>query len=590
MDTAHDIAQTILAGFDKHYRLFREISAGARDIFERADWAAGHAAQKSRIQMYDQRVSEGVTAVLTRFPEAEHDDTLWPRIKLAYIGLLYNHLQPELAETFYNSVACQVLHRKYYHNDYIFWRPAASTEFLEGDEPIYRCYYPSARGLRRALLEMIADFGLKNRFEHLRRDVLRLARALRAHFPDTWQPTASFQVQALGSLCYRNKAAYIVGRVIDGGREYPFVAPILQNSRGELYIDTLLLSPEHIAILFSFTRAYFMVNMEVPSAYVTFLRSLMPNKPKWEIYTLLGLQKQGKTMFYRDLFHHLQHSSDKFVVAPGVKGLVMLVFTLPSFPYVFKVIRDFFAPPKDVSRETVKEKYLLVKYHDRVGRMADTLEYSYVALPLDRFSPELLEELKIHAASGIEFEDGRLVIKHMYIERRMTPLNIYLDKADEARKRHAVREYGEAIRDLAGANIFPGDMLLKNFGVTRHGRVVFYDYDEIGYLTEYHFRRIPQARTLDDEMASEPWYAVGPKDVFPEELPTFLFSNRSTRELFLRYHGDLARAEFWIEKQRQIRAGIQQDVFPYPESLRFCKQAPHADEQRQTRLSLAKAG
>lgn len=587
MNIARDIAQTILEGFDKHYRLFREISAGAREIFERADWAAGREAQKSRIQMYDQRVAEAVQAVLGQFPAAEHDDSLWPRIKLEYIELLYNHRQPELAETFYGSVACRVLSREYYNNDYIFWRPATSTEFLEGEEPIYHCYYPSARGLRRVLLETITRFRLRNRFENLRRDIRCLQRALDAHFSRPWQPAANFQLQVLGSLFYRNKAAHIVGRIIDGSKEHPFVVPILQNGRGKIYVDTLLLTPEHIAVFFSFTRAYFMADMEVPSAYVTFLRTLVPNKPKWELYTLLGLQKQGKTMFYRDLFHHLRHSSDKFVVAPGIKGMVMLVFTLPSFPYVFKIIRDFFAPPKDVDRETVKQKYLLVKYHDRVGRMADTLEYSDVALPLDRFSPELLEELKTYAASSIEFESERLVIKHMYIERRMIPLNIYLDGADETRKLHAVREYGEAIRDLAGANIFPGDLLLKNFGVTRHGRVVFYDYDEIDYLTEYNFRPIPEARTLEDEMASEPWYTVGSNDVFPEEFTTFLFTDPRARELFLQYHGDLVHHEFWIEEQKQIRAGIQQDVFPYPESIRFCKSFAAKSEQPPARPPLA---
>ncbi|MBI2312299.1 MAG: bifunctional isocitrate dehydrogenase kinase/phosphatase [Betaproteobacteria bacterium] len=587
MSIAADIARTILAGFDKHYRLFREISTQARDQFERADWAAGRETQKTRIQMYDQRVTEGVDAVLLKFPSARHDEGLWPRIKLEYIGLLYNHLQPELAETFYNSVACRVLHRDYYHNDYIFWRPATSTEFLEGSEPTYRSHYPNGGGLRRMLLEMVTGFGLKNPFENLRRDVRCLMQALDAHFPQPWKPQVDFQVQVLGSLFYRNKAAHIVGRAINGNRDYPFVIPILQNERGELYLDTLLLKPEHLAVFFSFARAYFMVDMEVPSAYVTFLRKLVPNKPLWEFYTLLGLQKQGKTMFYRDLFHHLRHSTDNFIVAPGIKGMVMLVFTLPSFPYVFKVIRDYFAPPKDVNRETVLAKYLLVKYHDRVGRMADTLEYSYVALPVDRFDPQLLEELKTYAASSIEFEGERVVIKHMYIERRMIPLNLYLDQADEGKMEQAVKEYGNAIKDLAGANIFPGDMLLKNFGWTRHGRVVFYDYDEISYMTECNFRRMPKARSMEDELASEPWYAVGPDDVFPEEFPTFLFTDPRARDLFRQYHGDLADAEYWIGVQNQIKAGVQQDVFPYPEELRFCNRFAGKGAERPKRPSLA---
>jgi isocitrate dehydrogenase kinase/phosphatase len=349
--------------------------------------------------------------------------------------------------------------------------------------------------------------------------------------------------------------------------------PILQNERGELYLDALLLDADQLIILFSFARAYFFVDMEVPAAYVSFLRQLMPRKPRAEMYMCVGLAKQGKTMFYRDLFYHLKHSSDNFVVAPGIKGMVMLVFTLPSFPYVFKVIRDRFAPPKEMDRQTVKDKYQLVKYHDRVGRLADTLEYSLVALPLERFDAALVEELKSEAASNIEFEEDKVVIKHVYIERRMQPLNLYLAEAssdrDAARMRQVLHEYGYAIKELAGAGIFPGDMLLKNFGVTRHNRVVFYDYDEIAYMIDCNFRRIPPPRSIEDEMSAEPYYSVGAHDVFPEQFARFLVSDPQAREVFLERHADLMDPEFWAGKQARIRAGIQEDVYPYPAEIRF---------------------
>jgi isocitrate dehydrogenase kinase/phosphatase len=278
-------------------------------------------------------------------------------------------------------------------------------------------------------------------------------------------------------------------------------------------------------------------------------------------------------MFYRDLFYHLKHSSDNFVVAPGIKGMVMLVFTLPSFPYVFKVIRDHFAPPKEMDRQTVKDKYLVVKYHDRVGRLADTLEYSLVALPLERFDAALLEELKIEAASNIEIEGDKIVIRHVYIERRMQPLNLYLAEAsvdgDAARIRQALHDYGYAIKELAGAGIFPGDMLLKNFGVTRHNRVVFYDYDEIAYMIDCNFRRIPPPRSIEDEMSAEPYYSVGPHDIFPEQFARFLVADPAAREIFLERHADLMDPEFWAGKQARIRAGVQEDVYPYQEEIRF---------------------
>jgi isocitrate dehydrogenase kinase/phosphatase len=574
-ERAAEVARAILAGFDRHYRLFRDAAARAKILFERAEWDALRTLARERIQMYDQRVQEAVEEARVRFPEAETDESLWRSTKLAYIPLLHEHRQPECAETFYNSVACAVLHRRYYRNEFIFWRPAVATEHLEGEEPAYRSYYPLRTGLRNTLAAIVRGFGLANPWEDLNRDLRNVVRALRARFPRPSRARPSLQIQVLGSLFFRNKAAYAVGKIVNGSEEVPFAVPILQNERGELYLDTLLLDADRLIILFSFARAYFFVDMEVPAAVVSFLRQLMPRKPRAEIYMAVGLAKQGKTMFYRDLFYHLKHSSDNFAVAPGIKGMVMLVFTLPSFPYVFKVIRDRFAPPKDMDRQTVKDKYQLVKYHDRVGRLADTLEYSLVALPRERFDAALLEELTSEAASSIEFEEDKIVIKHVYIERRMQPLNLYLAEAgadgDAVRVRQALHEYGYAIKELAGAGIFPGDMLLKNFGVTRHNRVVFYDYDEIAYMIDCNFRRIPPPRSIEDEMSAEPYYSVGPQDVFPEQFARFLVSDPQAREVFLERHADLMQPEFWAGKQARIRAGVQEDVYPYPEAIRFVR-------------------
>ena len=577
MNPVSGIAEAILEGFDRHYRLFREISAAARGRFENANWAGGAEANRERIQMYDLRVRETVSALNATFPEAEHDDRLWPDIKLAYIGLLYEHLRPELAETFFNSVACRVLHRWYYHNRYIFWRPATSTVLIEGDEPTYRCYYPGTNGLRRALLNCITDFRLSNKFANLKHDTRCLEASVKGYYPNRSAQQPNYQIQVLGSLFFRNKAAYIVGRVLNANDLLPFAIPILQNSHGELYLDTVIIEQNLLSTLFSFNRAYFMVDMDVPSAYVSFLQSVLPEKPEFEIYSMLGLQKQGKTMFYRELHHHLRYSSDNFAIAPGIRGMVMLVFTLPSFPYVFKIIRDHFEPPKEADRQTVKDKYLLVKYHDRAGRLADTLEYSQVAFPLNRISDELLEELKNQANSSIEITADELLVKHLYIERRMIPLNEYMSTVEGEEKNRAIDEYGKAIRELAGANIFPGDMMLKNFGVTRGRRVVFYDYDEICYMTDCNFRRIPPPSSWDDEMMDQPTYSVEPNDVFPEQFANFFFSDDNTRNEFYRNHRELVEPSFWRDKKQRILTGYHEDILPYPDSKRFSVVYPTPD-------------
>jgi len=569
-DIAPNVARVMLEGFNTHYRIFREACQDAKRHFETGNWPAVQHAARERIDFYDKRVMESLERIQREFGADTLDDAAWQHIKLHYIGLLTYHKQPECAETFFNSVCCRILHRTYFHNDFIFVRPAVSTEHIEADPPSYRSYYPGKYGLRPTLARMLRDIGLQRPFADIRRDLGYLLRVWRKILPRPFRLEANQQIQILSSLFYRNKGAYIVGRMINGNFDYPFVIPVLHDREGELFLDAVLLERRQLDIFFSTNRAYFLVDMEVPSAYVQFLRSLLPYKPQWEIYTLLGLQKHGKNLFYRDFLHHLRHSSDDFIVAPGIRGLVMTVFTLPSYPYVFKVIKDVIAPPKEVTRKVVKEKYWLVKHHDRVGRMADTLEYSDVAFPKKRFTAELLQELRTLAPSAIEEEGDAIVIKHMYIERRMVPLNIFLDKADAAQREHAMEEYGQAIKQLAAANIFAGDLLFKNFGVTRYGRVVFYDYDEIDYLTNCNFRKMPQAQTEEQEMAAEPWYSVRPNDVFPEEFSTFLLTDGRVRDCFMRHHADLLEAAAWQRMQQRIKAGEMQDVFPYAESLRFC--------------------
>ncbi|MDO9601298.1 MAG: bifunctional isocitrate dehydrogenase kinase/phosphatase, partial [Rhodocyclaceae bacterium] len=380
--------------------------------------------------------------------------------------------------------------------------------------------------------------------------------------------------QVLYAAFYRNKGANIIGKALNGPVEYPFAVPVLHDAAGRLTLDCILLDAGLIGVLFSLSRAYFMVDMAVPANTIQFLRSIMPHKPRAELYSMLGLGKQGKTAFYRGLISHLHHSADQFIVAPGIRGLVMLVFTLPSYPYVFKVIKDVFGPSKEVDHATVKRKYQLVKQVDRVGRMADTLEFSHVALPKNRFAPDLLAELMQQAPSLLEEDGDDLIIKHLYIERRMEPLNLYLERTEKAGRadllEQAVIEYGNAIRELAIANIFPGDMLWKNFGVTRYGRIVFYDYDEIEYMTDCNFRRIPSAPNEEAEMSGEPWYSVGRNDIFPEEFAFFLLTSPAIRAAFMRHHADLLDAGFWQRAQEQIRNGVICDFFPYPEELRFC--------------------
>lgn len=567
------IAHATLEGFNRHYALFRDCARVAKSHFEAGNWLAIAHTSQDRIDFYDRRVLEAVGRLEREFGCDRIDEAQWEAVKRHYIGLLIDHKQPECAETFFNSVSCKILHRTYFHNRCLFVRPAMSTEHIDADPPSYRSYYPRQHGLRQALIDVVLDFRLQPRFADFRRDLRLLLRAFRSRFPRPFVLEANHQLQVLSSLFFRNRSAYIVGRIVNGYQVYPFVVPIKHDAGGRLYVDALLMDPEQIALLFSANRAYFLVDMEVPSAYVSFLHGMVPARTEAELYTMVGLQKQGKTLFFRDFLHHLKHSTDQFTVAPGIKGLVMTVFTLPSYPYVFKVIRDKIALSKETTRERVKEKYLLVKHHDRVGRMADTLEYSDVAFPRARFTAELITELMTVAPSAIEQDGNMIIVKHLYIERRMTPLNLFLESATPTQRQRAIRDYGDALKQLAAVNIFAGDLLFKNFGVTRFGRIVFYDYDEIEYIKDCNFRRIPPVPAGYDEMDNDVWYPVAANDVFPEEFATFLLTDPAVRADFLACHADLLEAEWWQAAQRRLTGGALPEVLSYPDRLRFAASA-----------------
>ena len=569
-DAAQSIAEAVLRGFDRHYALFLEITRGARARFDRCDWSAGEQAQRQRILLYSDRLKETCDALRAHYHLERFDPELWRRIKIEYIRLLYPHQQPELAETFYNSVFTSLFHRRYYNNEHIFVRPGLSTEYLEDErDGTYHCFYPTREGLTRSLRRILqrADHGLP--YEDLNRDLRRLVQCIKTTVLPQIEFQQHFQLRVLNALFYRNKAAYLIGMGLNGDQVIPFAIPLLNNGRGQVFVDALVIATDDITSLFSFARSYFMVDTRTPSAVVDFLQRMLPHKTKADLYTAIGLQKQGKTEFYRDFLHHLRHSTDRLEVAPGIRGLVMTVFTLPSYPYVFKVINDRFPPPKKTTRAQVERKYQIVKMQDRVGRMADTLEYSHAAFPLERISPQLLQEFEQKIPSSIEIDGDLLIIRHLYIERRLTPLNLFLSRADAASAEAALLDYAQAIKDMAAANIFAGDLLLKNFGVTRHGRVIFYDYDEIEFMTEMNFRAIPEPRTPEQELAAEPWYSVGERDVFPEEFIRFITGNPALRQAVRQQHPELFDPAYWQALQQDLRQQRYRDVYPYPQRIRF---------------------
>ncbi len=556
---ASAVAQLIKDGFDGYRDRFRAVTHMARHRFEQEDWVGIQEASVARIKLYASSASDLVDTIHQLGPAGVLGLAEWANVKRHYETLISGGNDYELAETVYNTVFRKVFGRDHLNDGYAF-----VTESLpqppDDDIDLVNEFSPT-QDLRGALREVLASYEFDVPWADLDADVDLMVTTMKASIPLLRYPQL-LGFEMLRAVFYRNKGAYLIGRMFIGSHLFPIAIPVHNQGRA-LFVDTIIWNDDDLSIIFSFTRSYFMVDIDHPREMVDFLQDLLPNKKRWELYTSLGFYKHGKTEFYRDFLQHLSDSTDQFVLAEGIKGLVMSVFTLPSYQSVFKVIRDRFAPTKKVTREEVRAAYYLVKTHDRVGRMADTQEFSNFCFPRDRFSPALIEELQKTCAASITLTDAEVVISHLYTERRMTPLNIYLEQASEFEQQQVLDEYGNAIKQLAAANIFPGDMLLKNFGVTRHRRVVFYDYDEICYLTEVNFRKIPPPRFKEDQMAAEPWYSVGPFDVFPEEFENFLFNSDHLKDEFKANHADLFTVEYWQGIQEKIRDSQVMDVYPY---------------------------
>lgn len=558
------VAQTILDGFAAYRHQFINITLGARDRFESQAWRDVQRAAQERIDLYENAVEAVHRTLSERVGYENLTLEIWAEARRDYIILIQERTDPELCETFFNSIYCDIFRHQNINDETAFLNSWFGDQGgnATGQVDIFM-RYSFADALSDVCDRILDDYEFSVGWADRKMARKHMIVGIEALVPNEFWTDASARFELLKPVFYRNKGAYLVGRLVTDEVVYPIVFALMHRTDEGIEIDAVIVDPEEVSVVFSFTRSYFMVDVPIPVDFVAFLQTLMPSKQKHELYSAIGFYKHGKTEFVRVFKRHLIRSDDQFVIAPGIKGLVMCVFTLPSSEIVFKLIKDKFGPSKNVTRQVVLDKYHLVKVHDRVGRMADTQEFSNFALPLERFDPECLDELMDLCANSVSIEDEQVVIKHLYIERRMTPLNLYLESASDEARHNALDEYGQAIKQLAAANIFPGDMLLKNFGVTRHGRVVFYDYDEISYLTEVNFRKIPEPQTYEQEMASEPWYHIAPEDVFPEEFATFLFPSVQIRKEFAAMHGDLFDAEYWIGLQARIRDGQMMEFFPY---------------------------
>lgn len=565
-DLALTCAAEIRAAFADYNSRFRNITQRARAHFENRDFERMRSDLAERIELYDVCIGEIVTRLQSMLEQRANDKALWAQIKGFFSALVAPLLDQELNKTFFNTLT-----RRFSKTRGV----DPNIEFVALDiEPTDRITHPVARhsysvggSLWTLFRRVLDDYAFAVPYANPERCARHIAEVVAARF-QRWGRDPIIAVELLTTVFYRERRAYLVGRIFGEHAFAPLIIALNHDAEGGIRADAVITEPEDVALVFGFTRSAFFADFETVGDAVVFLRTLLPRKPLDELYSTLGRMKQGKTERYRHFFRQLETTSDHFRHADGERGMVMLVFTLPSYPLVFKVIRDKFAYPKNIVRQDVLDKYNLVFKHDRVGRLVDAQEFRYLKFRRHRFDPRLLEELIASCRESVIEDGDDIVITHLYVERRLRPLNLYVREAPHELALKAVLDYGQAIKDLACSNIFAGDLLLKNFGITRHSRAIFYDYDELQFLDECRFRAMPRASD-DSEQPEGSWYYVGDNDVFPEQFIEFLGLQKPLRDALLEAHGDIFTARWWIELQQALKAGRQPELMPYPESVRL---------------------
>ncbi len=561
-----ECSQIIYDGFIRYNNYFHRITKRARTRFEQRDWKGHQQDIVDRVDLYEKSVRRVVLALRKMLGQRINDKKLWHKIR-SYFGERLDQVPDnDFIKTFFNSTTRRIFDTEGVDQEIEFTSPGPSDD-LHLILSLNMRRYPYWVSLQRIFETILDDFSFRVSYADIASNAQRIEKIIENNTKLKFSHAVEYiRFEFIDSFFYQAARAYLVGKLILSEGETPIVIAFKNEDSG-IMVDAVFLNETDISLIFGYTRSYYFADPNSVIGTVHFLKSILPNKPIDELYTVLGRLRQGKTERHRIFSEHLSKTKDKFIYAEGDVGLVMIVFTMPSYNLVFKVIRDKFGYPKTITHKEVIEKYKLVSKHDRAGRLIDTQEFLNLEFPINRFSDVLLDELLNAAAGSVHKEGDHLILQQVYTERCVRPLNLYINEVSAREAVAAVIDYGQAIKDLAQTNIFTGDLLLKNFGVTPHKRIIFYDYDEVSLVTECNFRDIPKTRDFDDEMLADTWYYVGEKDIFPEEFIRFLSMNEKLKETFIHHHQDLLTAQYWRQVKENYAKGEVSLIVPYTSTI-----------------------
>ncbi len=565
---ANQVAPAILSAYEEYVEGFGEITRRARGRFEKRQWQQELADSAERLDLYTRRIKALEKETRSTLGLRVGDRMVWAAMKAVYSSLIPGREDGELAETWFNSLTRRIFTTVGVDSNIEFVDPDFDVMPAATGARAIHSSYVNPGSLDELVWRLLSDAGFEAPFAGLDADCELAGKRLAEQLEALGLEPQVDAAEVVKVPFFRRKGAYLIGRLVAGERRLPLAIALLNGEEG-IYIDAVLTDEDDISILFSFTRSHFHVDLAPPAQVVRYLKQVLPKKPVAELYIALGQHKHGKTELYRGLLRHLRRSDQRFDLAPGTPGMVMVVFAMPGYDVVFKVIRDHFPAIKPVTPESVRTNYRLVFRHDRAGRLVEAQEFEHLEFDRERFTPRLIAEFERDATRAVEVLGDRVIVHHSYIERRVTPLDVHMASADRESAIAAVDDFGMAVKELAANNIFPGELLPKNFGLTRHMRVVCYDYDELGLLTDFSFREMPQSRVDEDDFGEEAWFGVGPRDVFPAELARFLALPPGLRQVLDERHGDLYELDFWKGVQARVRNGEIIDIFPYPQNRRL---------------------
>lgn len=565
------VSRWLYEEYSLFYKEFLMIIDLAKVAFEKRDFASSVHVSSRRLSLYSASIVNVSRRLQRAYPEIQGDTECWQGIEAHYLRLIKDEYAEDIGKAYLHSLRRKIYQDEWHAADYSF------SEMTSRDEAIFsevlRSYELESE-LTEEIIESILNIPQfirsygdmpQERQRVLQRIVENLARS--RHRADRL-----VRVEMINAGFYRNRGAYLVGRMIfDSGNFVPLIIALLNDESG-LFVDAVLTSETYAHNIFSSALANFHVTSSYYHQVSALLKSIMPRRPLGLHYSTIGYNHLGKVAVMSDLESEIRDSDVGLETAVGSPGTVAMGFAAKNSAYSLKVIRD--KPTKSYKWgefggvESVIRKYTRVHEINRTGSMLDSIIYYKIRLDRRWFSADLLEELLTEASETVSLVDDDVVFKYLIVQIKLTPLPVYLETATEKQAETAIANLGYCIKNNAAANIFNRDLDARNYGIGSYSKVYLFDYDALEDLTEVKIRT-----NLDREDGEEDipdWYFEEGVVFLPEELISGLcIPQRRLSDMFARRHHNLLTTQYWTEIQQDLLNGTVPSVSVYPDYERL---------------------